>query len=172
MFPSIKRRLQRSSSCLRHDRCLHQRLRWLAKVRVPIPFHFPSWQSSRTGAPAPTLLASYGQMERAGKAGLPRAWRGGSVDCQGGRAGHSQNAGGSVACFRLVASTECCVLWQHRNEGRSARRPRGRLSSAMFARVNYDWATAGAGGGLNRTQWKWTIYMIKAHMRNWYEWRI
>lgn len=51
----------------------------------------------------------------------------------------AQEARGSLACFRLMASTERCRIRQHRNERRSVHGPHGRLTSVMHTQhVNYD----------------------------------
>lgn len=148
MLPFTKKRLQRSS-CLRHNR--HNR--WSVSISgftdsqkcvFLVPFHFPSWQSSRTGAPAPSswwVMVRWSILERQGclGSGSGAVW----AAAHYGQAGQSQDARGSVACFSLMGSTENGVLWQHRNEGLSAHSPRGRQSSAMLSRANHNWATLG-----------------------------
>lgn len=68
MRPPTKGRLQRSSR-VRRSRCLHRRVHWLWKCAFLVPFHFPSWQSSRTGAPAPpswSVMVGWSIPERQG----------------------------------------------------------------------------------------------------------
>lgn len=101
------------------------------------PFHFPSWQSSRTGAPAPpswSVTVGWGAPEGRAAGPYTAVWTA-AVNRQ-----DPVRAPGKLGGHRAL-----CVLTRHRNEGLSAHRRRGRQGSAMHTHtsVSDDWAPGG-----------------------------